>query len=174
MTKWLLLAGRLSVLLRPFTLVPLLSIGDPMKTSPVLLLLLVSLFYSHALAAKDSPGMEYWNGIKGKAHQTESGLQYKIRTQGDGPRPSSKSKVRVHYRGMLMNGTVFDSSYNEDEPVKFGLKRVIKGWQEGIQLMPEGSIYTFLIPPDLAYGEKGTQGIPPNSTLIFDVDLYSR
>lgn len=174
MIKWLLLVGRLSVLLRPFTLAPLLSIGDPMKTSPVLLLLLVSLFYSHALAAKDSPGMEYWNGIKGKAHQTESGLQYKIRTQGDGPKPSSKSKVRVHYRGMLMNGTVFDSSYNEEEPLKFGLNRVIKGWQEGIQLMPEGSIYTFLIPPDLAYGEKGTQGIPPNSTLIFDVDLYGR
>ena len=91
-----------------------------------------------------------------------------------GPRPSLKGKVRVHYRGMLMNGTVFDSSYNEEEPLKFSLKRVIKGWQEGIQLMPEGSIYTFLIPPDLAYGEKGTQGIPPNSTLIFDVDLYSR
>ena len=141
---------------------------------PWLLLFLVSLFYSHALSAKDSPGMEYWNGIKGKAQQTESGLQYKVRTQGDGPKPSMKGKVRVHYRGMLMNGTVFDSSYNEEEPVKFSLKRVIKGWQEGIQLMPEGSIYTFLIPPDLAYGEKGTQGIPPNSTLIFDVDLYGR
>ena len=118
--------------------------------------------------------MEYWNGIKGKAHKTESGLQYKIRTQGDGPKPKSNSKVSVHYRGMLMNGVVFDSSYDEEEPVKFSLKRVIKGWQEGIRLMPEGSIYTFLIPPELAYGERGAPGIPPNATLIFDVDLYSR
>jgi len=148
--------------------------GDPMKTSSVLVLFLVSLFYSHALPAEESPGMEYWNGINAEAHQTESGLRYKIRTQGDGPKPSFKGKVRVHYRGLLMNGTEFDSSYNEDEPLKFSLKRVIKGWQEGIQLMPEGSIYTFLIPPDLAYGEKGTQGIPPNSTLIFDVELYGR
>ena len=145
-----------------------------MKKASLMLLLLASVIYSHALPARESPGMEYWNGIKAKAHRTESGLQYKIRTQGDGPRPSSKSKVRVHYRGMLMNGQVFDSSYNEDEPVKFSLRRVIKGWQEGIQLMPEGSIYTFLIPPELAYGEKGTQGIPPNATLIFDVDLYGR
>lgn len=150
-----------------------ISIGDPMKKSPVLVLILVAMLFSHALPAKDSPGMEYWNGIKGKTHTTESGLQYKIRTQGDGPRPSSKSKVSVHYRGMLMNGVVFDTSYNEEEPLKFNLKHVIKGWQEGIQLMPEGSIYTFLIPPELAYGEKGFQGIPPNSTLIFDVDLYS-
>ena len=116
--------------------------------------------------------MKYWNGIKAKAHVTESGLQYKIRTLGDGPRPSPRSKVKVHYNGMLMNGVEFDSSYNEDEPVQLSLKRVIKGWQEGIQLMPAGSTFTFLIPPELAYGEKGTNGIPPNSTLIFDVDLY--
>ena len=116
--------------------------------------------------------MEYWNSIKAKAHKTESGLQYKIRTQGDGPRPTGTSKVKVHYNGMLMNGVVFDNSYNEDEPVKLSLRSVIKGWQEGIQLMPAGSTYTFLIPPELAYGEKGTQGIPPNATLIFDVDLY--
>lgn len=146
--------------------------GDPMKSSSVLALFLATVFFSHALPAEDSPGMEYWNGIRAKAHTTESGLQYKIRTQGDGPTPSIKSKVQVHYRGMLMNGVVFDSSFNEDEPVKFSLKRVIKGWQEGIQLMPEGSVYTFLIPPELAYGKKGTQGIPPNSTLIFDVELY--
>lgn len=145
-----------------------------MKNAANMTLCLAFLFFAVALPARESPGMEYWNGIKGKAHQTESGLQYKIRTQGDGPRPSGKSKVRVHYRGMLMNGVVFDSSYDEDEPVKFSLKRVIKGWQEGIQLMPEGSIYTFLIPPELAYGERGAPGIPPNATLIFDVDLYGR
>ena len=146
--------------------------GDAIKSSSVLTLLLMLVFFSQALPAKESTGMEYWNGIKGKAHKTESGLQYKIRTLGDGPRPSPKSKVRVHYNGMLMNGVVFDNSYNEDEPVQLSLKRVIKGWQEGIPLMPAGSTFTFLIPPELAYGKKGTQGIPPDSTLIFDVDLY--
>jgi len=146
--------------------------GNSMKKITIFALFLAFLAHSNLLSAENSPGMEYWNGIKGKVHRTESGLQYKIRTMGDGPRPSSRSKVSVHYRGMLMNGIIFDSSYNEDEPVKFSLKRVIEGWQEGIQLMPEGSIYTFLIPPELAYGEKGTQGIPPNATLIFDIDLY--
>jgi FKBP-type peptidyl-prolyl cis-trans isomerase len=146
--------------------------GESMKTSSVLSVLLFFLFLSHDLPAQESPGMKYWNGIKGEAHKTESGLQYKIRTLGDGPRPSASSKVRVHYNGMLMNGVEFDSSYHEDEPVQLSLKRVIKGWQEGIQLMPAGSTFTFLIPPELAYGKKGTNGIPPDSTLIFDVDLY--
>jgi FKBP-type peptidyl-prolyl cis-trans isomerase FkpA len=151
---------------------PSLNLGDPMKASSVLTLFLVILFLSQDLLADDSPGMKYWNGIRAKAHVTESGLQYKIRNLGDGPRPSSKSRVRVHYNGMLMNGVEFDSSYNEDEPIQLSLSRVIKGWQEGIQLMPAGSTFTFLIPPELAYGERGTDGIPPNSTLIFDVDLY--
>lgn len=124
--------------------------------------------------AEESPGMKYWNDIRSKAHTTESGLQYKIRTQGDGPRPQAKSTVYVHYRGMLMNGVVFDNSYSADEPLRMSLKRVIKGWQEGIPLMPEGSVYTFLIPPELAYGEKGSGGIPPNATLIFDVELYGK
>ena len=145
-----------------------------MNMKTVLTLFLALMFFSPMLPAKESPGMEYWNGIKAKAHETESGLQYKIRTLGDGPKPSRVSKVKVHYEGMLMNGFVFDSSYHEEEPVKFSLKRVIKGWQEGISLMPAGSTFTFLIPPELAYGEKGTAGIPPNATLIFDVDLYGR
>jgi len=143
-----------------------------MNMKTVLTLFLALMFFSPMLPAKESPGMEYWNGIKAKAHETESGLQYKIRTLGDGPKPSRVSKVKVHYEGMLMNGFVFDSSYHEEEPVQFSLKRVIKGWQEGISLMPAGSTFTFLIPPELAYGEKGTAGIPPNATLIFDVDLY--
>ena len=117
---------------------------------------LALLMFSFAVCADDSPGMKYWNGIKAEAHTTDSGLQYKVRTMGKGSKPSPKSKVSVHYRGMLLNGVVFDSSYNEDEPLKFSLKRVIKGWREGIPLMPKGSIFTFLIPPELAYGEKGT------------------
>jgi FKBP-type peptidyl-prolyl cis-trans isomerase len=126
------------------------------------------------ILAEESPGMKYWNDIRSKAQTTESGLQYKIRTQGDGPRPKAKSTVYVHYRGMLMNGVVFDSSFSADEPLRMSLKRVIKGWQEGIPLMPEGSVYTFLIPPGLAYGEKGSGEIPPNATLIFDVELYAK
>ena len=86
--------------------------GIIMKTSTVLTLLLIAVFFSQALPAEESPGMEYWNGIKGKAHKTESGLQYKVRTMGDGPKPAPKSRVRVHYNGMLMNGVVFDHSYN--------------------------------------------------------------
>lgn len=143
-----------------------------MRFTLVFSLLFAALLSPLVVRAEDSPGMEYWNGIRAKAHTTESGLQYKIRTQGKGARPSPGSKVAVHYRGMLMNGVVFDSSYNEDEPLKLSLKRVIKGWKEGIPLMPEGSVYTFLIPPELAYGEKGSGEIPPDATLIFDVELY--
>ena len=80
--------------------------------------------------------------------------------------------MTVHYRGMLLNGVVFDSSYDADEPIKFSLKKVIKGWTEGIQLMPAGSEFIFLIPPELAYGKRGTDGIPPNATLLFEVELY--
>ena len=120
------------------------------------------------------PGLDYWNSINKKAIETDSGLQYKVRHRGNGPQPTSKSTVAVHDRGMLLNGVVFDSSYDEDEPVKFKLKRVIKGWSEGIQLMPVGSVFIFLIPPELAYGDKGTDGSPPNSPLIFEVELYGK
>jgi FKBP-type peptidyl-prolyl cis-trans isomerase FkpA len=124
-----------------------------------------------AVDAQDQPGLDYWNGIYSPAIETESGLQYKVRHMGKGSKPRGNT-VHVHYRGMLLNGVVFDSSYDEDEPVKFNLRRVIKGWAEGIRLMPEGSVFIFLIPPELAYGEKGTDGIPPNSPLLFEVELY--
>jgi FKBP-type peptidyl-prolyl cis-trans isomerase FkpA len=139
----------------------------------ILYLLSISLFVCPVVAKSQSqPGLDYWNQINKEAIETDSGLQYKIRTLGKGRAPKAKSNVTVHYRGMLLNGVVFDSSYDADEPIKFNLKRVIKGWTEGIPLMPEGSIFIFLIPPELAYGEKGTHGIPPNSTLIFEVELY--
>ena len=122
--------------------------------------------------AQEQAGLKYWEGIDKEAIKTESGLQYKIMHDGTGRKPASKNKVSVHYRGMLLNGSVFDSSYSSDEPVSFGLKRVIKGWTEGIQLMPEGSVFVFLIPPELAYGERGSGVIPPNATLIFEVELF--
>jgi len=102
---------------------------------------------------------------------TESGLQYEVLIPGDGPQPADTSVVEVHYHGTLMDGTVFDSSRDRGEPVSFPLNRVIAGWTEGVQLMPEGSTYKFYIPPALGYGERGTGPIPPNSVLIFEVQL---
>jgi FKBP-type peptidyl-prolyl cis-trans isomerase FkpA len=119
-------------------------------------------------------GLRYWNEIKREAVETESGLQYKALITGKGRKPGPSSKVKVHYRGLLLNGVTFDSSFSEDEPVSMSLKKVIKGWQEGIQLMPTGSVFVFLIPPELAYGTKGSGVIPPNATLIFEVELFKK
>lgn len=104
---------------------------------------------------------------------TPSGLQYQVIRAGSGERPVASSRVRVNYEGKLLNGDVFDSSYTRGQPVDFGLDQVIKGWTEGVALMPVGSKYRFWIPGELAYGEAGTQGGPigPNATLTFDVEL---
>lgn len=104
---------------------------------------------------------------------TESGLQYIVLKQGTGQVPTTDSKVRVHYHGTLIDGTVFDSSVDRGEPTEFGVTQVIKGWTEGLQLMAVGSKYKFFIPSDLAYGANPRPGgaIKPNSTLIFDVEL---
>lgn len=100
-----------------------------------------------------------------------SGLQYKVLKEGTGGKPDKHSTVKVHYEGSLINGQVFDSSYKRGEPISFNLQGVIKGWTEGLQLMPIGSTYEFYIPYNLAYGEQGTGPIPPYSTLIFKVEL---
>lgn len=103
---------------------------------------------------------------------TESGLQYKVVVEGDGPKPSAEDTVEVHYAGTLIDGTEFDSSYARNSSVTFGLNQVIPGWTEGLQLMPVGSTYQFVIPPELAYGPAGAGAqIGPNSTLIFKVEL---
>lgn len=106
---------------------------------------------------------------------TASGLQYQVLRPGasDGPRPMPTSKVKVHYEGKLLDGTVFDSSYQRGQPIDFGLDQVVKGWSEGVALMPVGAKYRFWIPGELAYGEQGTPGGPigPNATLTFDVEL---
>ena len=117
-------------------------------------------------------GMQYWYDIEKEAIETSSGLQYKILIAGNGRKPKRKTTVKVHYRGLLTDGRQFDSSFDSDEPVEFRLTKVIKGWTEGIQLMPAGSVFVFLIPPELAYGEKGAGIIPPNATLIFEVELF--
>lgn len=103
---------------------------------------------------------------------TESGLQYKIITEGKGPSPSLEDKVSVHYRGTLIDGTEFDSSYSRGEPVAFPVQGVIPGWTEALQLMKEGAKWELYIPSDLAYGPGGTSGkIGPNATLVFEVEL---
>ncbi|MBN1516548.1 FKBP-type peptidyl-prolyl cis-trans isomerase [Candidatus Sumerlaeota bacterium] len=103
---------------------------------------------------------------------TESGLQYKELKAGDGPKPALTDTVKVHYSGRLLDGTVFDSSYERGEPMQFGLNGVIEGWGEGLQLMPVGSKYELYIPYQLAYKEVGIPGsIPPCSLLTFEVEL---
>jgi FKBP-type peptidyl-prolyl cis-trans isomerase FkpA/FKBP-type peptidyl-prolyl cis-trans isomerase FklB len=111
------------------------------------------------------------NATKEGVQTTASGLQYKVITMGEGAKPLATDTVKVHYRGTLLDGTEFDSSYARNEPISFGLNRVIAGWTEGVQLMPIGSKFMFYIAPDLAYGEGGGGPIPPNSTLIFEVEL---
>lgn len=102
---------------------------------------------------------------------TPSGLQYRVVRQGSGRRPVPSDRVRVHYQGALLDGSVFDSSYERARPAEFGLNQVIPGWTEGVALMPIGSKFRFWIPSGLGYGTRGTEGIPPNSTLVFDVEL---
>ena len=105
---------------------------------------------------------------------TSSGLQYEIISQGSGDKPGVQDTVRVNYEGTLIDGTVFDSSYSRNEPAEFPVGRVIPGWVEGIQLMNVGSTYRFVIPSELAYGPNGAgEVIPPNSVLVFKVELLS-
>ena len=102
---------------------------------------------------------------------TESGLQYEVLKMGKGKKPAATDKVKVHYHGTLINGTVFDSSVERGEPIVFGMNQVIPGWTEGVQLMPVGSKFKFYIPQELGYGERAAGSIPPYSALIFEVEL---
>ena len=105
---------------------------------------------------------------------TESGLQYEVIVEGNGPKPVAEDEVTVHYHGTTLDGTVFDSSVNRGEPVNFPVNGVIQGWQEALQLMSVGSKWKLYIPSDLAYGPRGAgQSIGPNETLIFEVELIS-
>jgi len=116
------------------------------------------------------------NAKKDGVVTTASGLQYSVTTEGDGAIPTENDKVIAHYKGTLLDGTVFDSSYDRGEPATFPVTGVIKGWQEALQMMKEGSKWQIVVPADLAYGPRGAgQGSPigPNETLIFDIELIA-
>ena len=114
------------------------------------------------------------NRNKDGVHVTESGLQYKVINEGSGAKPTATSKVTVHYKGSLLDGTVFDSTEKSGQPISFPLDRVIPGWTEGLQVMSPGAKYIFYIPSELGYGDNGAPGaIPGGATLIFEVELIS-
>jgi FKBP-type peptidyl-prolyl cis-trans isomerase FkpA len=118
-------------------------------------------------------GQAYLEANKAKegVQVTDSGLQYRVITEGDGVKPSETDTVTVHYSGKLIDGTEFDSSYARGEPVNFPVNGVIAGWTEALQLMPQGSKWELVIPSDLAYGPGGNGPIPPNAVLVFEVEL---
>lgn len=113
------------------------------------------------------------NKVKDGVKTTASGLQYRVIKEGTGRKPKANSLVTVHYTGKLIDGTEFDSSYKNNQPVQFMLNQVIKGWSEGLQLMTPGSKYELFIPSDIGYGPRGNQKIPGGSVLIFEVELVS-
>lgn len=111
------------------------------------------------------------NKTKEGITELPNGIQYQIIKEGDGPKPSPSSQVKAHYRGALLDGKEFDSSFKRNQPFTAGLTQLIKGWQEVLPLMPVGSTWRLWIPSDLAYGDSGTGGIPGGATLIFDIEL---
>ncbi|MEZ6132723.1 MAG: FKBP-type peptidyl-prolyl cis-trans isomerase [Planctomycetaceae bacterium] len=119
------------------------------------------------------------NAKKEGVRNTKTGMQYIVLQEGSGKTPTAEDTVSTHYRGKLINGTMFDQSYvgdaptKADMPVSFGVGEVIAGWTEALQMMKVGAKYRLFIPPSLAYGESGRPGIPPNSLLIFDIELVS-
>ncbi|TNF87920.1 MAG: FKBP-type peptidyl-prolyl cis-trans isomerase [Gammaproteobacteria bacterium] len=130
--------------------------------------------FAERTAANRKRGEDYLTSNKAKegVQVTESGLQYSVITDAEGPKPKPTDTVTVHYRGTLIDGTEFDSSYSRGAPTSFQLNQVIPGWTEGVQLMSVGAKYQFVIPHDLAYGERGAGGqIGPFETLIFEVEL---
>ena len=127
--------------------------------------------YTKALNKEKGDAFLEANKAKDSIEVSESGLQYKILAPGNDVKPGPADTVKVRYKGTLLDGTVFDETKEDSDPVTLTLNRVIKGWQEGLQLVGEGGKIQLVIPGELAYGERGSQGIEPNSTLLFDVEV---
>ncbi len=125
------------------------------------------------LKAEKEAGAAFLAANKEKEGVTElaSGIQYSVLKEGTGPRPTIKSTIKAHYRGCLLDGKEFDSSFKRNQPFTAPLTALIKGWQEVVPLMPEGSTWRLWIPSHLAYGDYGTGGIPGGATLMFDIEL---
>ncbi|MCQ2342504.1 MAG: FKBP-type peptidyl-prolyl cis-trans isomerase [Paludibacteraceae bacterium] len=155
--------GFINGLYRDETIFDMHSAGDYIQTT------IDDLKYGENKVANEKFLIE--NALKDGIIVTPSGLQYEVIKMGKGAKPAATDKVRVHYHGTLIDGTVFDSSVERGEPISFGLDQVIAGWTEGLQLMPVGSKFRFYIPQELGYGSRATGAIPPFSTLIFDVEL---
>lgn len=121
------------------------------------------------------PGQAYLhiNARKNNVEVLESGLQFEILKRGEGKTPGLTSSVVTHYHGTFVDGEVFDSSVERDQPAEFPVNRVIAGWTQALQMMKEGDKWRLVVPPHLAYGERGTRGIPPNSVLVFEVELLT-
>ena len=141
---------------------------------------LVAFYFSRQAANKEAALVNIQKGAmflaenktRDDVQETASGLQYQILTKGTGDaHPTARSKVKVHYHGTLIDGTVFDSSVERNQPISFGLNQVIPGWTEGVQLMVEGEKTRFFIPSSLGYGNNATGKIPAGSVLVFDVEL---
>ncbi|MEZ5525824.1 MAG: FKBP-type peptidyl-prolyl cis-trans isomerase [Pseudomonadales bacterium] len=149
----------------------------------IVVLVLVAFYFYRTSSSSVSPeqvadnkraGLEFLeaNKVEEGVITLPSGLQYKVLQEGTGTvHPTATDRVKVHYEGKLLDGTVFDSSVKRGKPISFGLNQVIKGWTEGVQLMVVGEATRFFIPAELAYGDRATGPIPPGSTLIFDVEL---
>lgn len=126
------------------------------------------------VAAKVGQDFLAENAKRAEVSVTASGLQYEVLNAGEGDKPARESTVRTHYHGTLIDGTVFDSSYQRGEPAEFPVSGVIAGWTEALQMMPVGAKYRLYIPHELAYGERGAgHAIPPFSALVFDVELLA-
>ena len=147
----------------------LVSQVDPVNQEQLMMALSEAL-----MAEKNASGDAFRaeNGARPEVTTLESGLQYEVLVEGSGPKPSATDTVVTHYHGSLIDGTVFDSSVERNSPATFPVNRVIAGWTEALQLMSVGSKWRLVIPPDLGYGERGAgASIPPNATLVFEVEL---